>query len=108
MNLDREHEQFAYLILSPAWNMYKAGIVEKVKILYHQLVNPSQERKDAAPDDYIRGQIEALRWVLEWPEKEMNAATLQALDEQDKKESEKQIIPLFGNGRPVSEDRDGR
>jgi len=89
------------MLMNRAWEgLYKAKIVEEVRGLYAQLVNPSQARKDAVPDDFIRGQIQALKWAIEWPDQEMNRAVLESA-QADKEEAEFQkVVPLFGGGHP--------
>ena len=37
--------------------------------------------REAYPDDYIRGFIAALKWAIEWPDQEMNAAAILAQEE---------------------------
>lgn len=89
--------------MSPAWEaLYKPKITEEVKLLYQQILDPSQKRKDSRPDDYLRGMIAGLRFAIEWPEQEMELAAARLRQEQ---EDEKQlIIPLFGNGQPIPQE----
>jgi hypothetical protein len=42
---------------------------ERLLVLFKQLSIPTQTRKDNIPDDFIRGQIAAFNWIVEWPEK---------------------------------------
>lgn len=98
-DLSREHEQLAYLLLSPAWEaLYKARVAQEVKVLYQQLLDPSQKRKDKQPDDFIRGMIAGLRFAIEWPEQEMELAAQQVRDEAE--QEGETVIPLFGNRQP--------
>lgn len=70
--LDDYHRYLGYLLMSPGWNeIFKPKIAERAKVLYDRLIDPSAKRKDNLPDDYIRGQIATLKWILEWPEKAM-------------------------------------
>jgi hypothetical protein len=72
MDIDARHKDLGFLLMSNAWNeVMKPEVARRVKGLYAQLIDPSTKRKDRLPDDFIRGQIEALKWMLEWPEKEM-------------------------------------
>jgi hypothetical protein len=58
-------------------------IAEKVKMYYMDLLEPSTVRKDKMPDDYLRGQIAALKWLIEWPEKELEEAQINEQQEQE-------------------------
>lgn len=71
-DLSDYHRWLGYLLMSPAWNeIFKPKVAERGKILYDKLIDPKASRKENLPDDYIRGQIAALKWMMEWPEKEM-------------------------------------
>lgn len=61
--------------MSKGWtDVLRPAVAEKVKTLYAKLIDPSEKRKENLPDDFIRGEIASLKWILEWPEKEMQAA----------------------------------
>lgn len=64
-----------------AWGpLYKAKLAERCKELMARLLDPSEARKLKEPDDYIRGQIRALRWAAEWPEQEVKEAADRDID----------------------------
>lgn len=76
--LDDYHRYLGYLLMSPAWNeVFKPQIAERAKSLYEKLIDPKTSRKENLPDDFIRGQIVALKWILEWPEKKMQIVASQ-------------------------------
>jgi len=92
--LSPEHDQLSHLLLSPAWDgIIKAAVNQRVKMMYDQLVDPSKKRKERLPDDYIRGFIGACRWMLTFPEEEMNRAIEAIQVEQRPKPP---LQPLFG------------
>lgn len=108
MSLSREHELLANLLQHPAWEgILKPVITERVRIYYAQLVDPSQARKDSANDDFIRGGIVALRWVVEYPQQEIDAAMREVEDAALLAREAEEEVPLFGGGRPASENGDG-
>jgi hypothetical protein len=88
-----EDEQLAYLIRSPAWEgLYKARTLEQVRHIYEDLLDPSRARQDKRSDDFLRGQITALKWALSWPEQEVEIAREKEREEANLMEEE----PLFG------------
>jgi hypothetical protein len=94
--LSPEHQALSHLLLHPAWEgIIKKGIAERAAAYNNQLIDPSVSRKDVAPDDFIRGYIAALKWVVSWPEEEMNRAVQTLLDEAA--ELAEPEAPLFGN-----------
>jgi hypothetical protein len=100
-----EHEQLGFMLMCPAWDgLYKARIAEKVREYYALLLEPSSKTRDAFPDDYLRGAIAALKWAIEWPDQEMNAAAILAQEEaRDAAESGTQGQRLFGGSPPGAE-----
>lgn len=87
MDIDEKHRNLAHLLLSLGWNdVFKPVALQRIKTLYDRLLDPQGSRKDKLPDDFVRGQIAALRWALEWPEKEM-AIVAQALREREEDEA---------------------
>lgn len=107
-----EHRALAFLLMCPAWDaIYKARIAEKAKEMNAILLDPRAEVRNAYPDDYIRGFISALKWAIEWPDQEMNAAALLAQEEaNDAAEESRHSGPLFGGSPPEREvlNGDGR
>jgi len=101
MPLDEAHEALSRLLLNPAWDgVIKTRINLMVKTLYNQIIDPSQNRKDRASDDFIRGQIQALKWVVTFPDEEMNHAVTEILMEAEPPPPP----PLFGDqGRTPNE-----
>jgi len=72
IELSDEHRHLAGMLQSYGWeSVMKVIIAEKVKGLYVRLLDPTKKRKEEVPDDFIRGEIAALKWIIEWPEKEM-------------------------------------
>jgi hypothetical protein len=108
MPLSREHELLGDLLRHPAWEgILKPVIVERVQGYYTCLLNPSAARKDATNDDFLRGAIVSLKWVVEYPQEEINAARLEAEKEEALVRETEAEIPLFGGGRPAPENGDG-
>ena len=101
MSLSREHEALGFLLMCPAWEgLYKARLAEKVSEFYRMLLEPStSDAKKDHPDDYLRGYIAALKWAIEWPDREMNAAVI-ASQEDELHAVENPSEPLF-RGRPA-------
>lgn len=105
MSLSREHELLANLLEHPAWaGILKPVIAEQVKLYYTQLVDPSQVRKDTASDDFIRGAIVSLRWVVEYPQREIDAALREVEEDAAAARDAVEEVPLFGGGRPSTEE----
>ena len=102
-NISREHHALAFLCHAPAWEgLYKARVAEQVSAMYNLLLNPSRSRKEAQPDDFIRGYIAALRWAVTWPETELNLAAQRAIDEVV--EAPEVEEPVVGGSRPPAEE----
>jgi hypothetical protein len=102
--LSREHELLANLLQHPAWEgILKPVVAERVKIYYSELVNPSDERRKRMTDDFIRGAIVSLRWVLEYPQEIIDAAMKEVEEDVAAAREVAEVIPLFGGGRPTSE-----
>ena len=52
----------AYIVNSPAWiDVFRPLLVGMLRGFYNELADPSRERKDAKPDDYLRGGIALCR-----------------------------------------------
>jgi len=103
MSLSREHELLENLLQHPAWEgILKPVIVERVQQYYASLLDPSVARKDSANDDFLRGAIVSLKWVVEYPQTEIKLAHQRAAEEALDRESEEEV-PLFGGGRPPTE-----
>ena len=104
MALSREHELLENLSIHPAWeHILKPVIAEKVSVYYAQLLDPSQARKDSASDDFLRGAIIALRWVVKYPQTEIEAGRSAEQDAEAAVREMAEVVPLFGDSRPVSE-----
>lgn len=97
-----EHDALGFMLMCPAWEaIYKARIVEKVREYYALLLEPSSKAREGYPDDYLRGAIASLKWAVEWPDQEMNAAAILAHEEaKDAAENERNNTRLFGGGPP--------
>lgn len=101
MALSREHELLENLLTHPAWeHILKSVINEKVKVYYAQLLDPSAARKDSASDDFLRGGIVALRWVITYPQAEIDAARQEAQEEEAAAREAAEEVPLFGDSLP--------
>lgn len=97
MHLTDEHRALSFMLMAPAWEaLYKAKIAERVKEYYRLLLEPSTDLKKQYPDDYLRGAIAALKWAIEWPDMELNAAVVAA---QTTPPADEEPMPLFG-GHP--------
>lgn len=82
--VDEVHAQLGWLLMSQGWMaVMRPAITERAKVLTARLLDPTAGRKDRIPDDFIRGQVAALRWLIEWPEKEMQKASQAMMAEQD-------------------------
>lgn len=81
----------------------KPLIQEKAKTAYAQLLVPTHRRKADEPDDYLRGMIAALKWVVEYPEHEMDEAAREELEQERMAKQAAAQLPLFGDGRPAPE-----
>lgn len=101
--MTREHEALEHLTGHDGWGLVRARILDLVRIYYEQLLIPSQKRKDTVPDDFIRGAIAALREIVEWPDAEVQAAHAQEEEEALRDMESHNVVPLFGNGRPIPE-----
>lgn len=80
---DEEIGQLAYIVRSPAWENFfdpmLRGIVENICAL---LLDPSQERKDKRPDDFLRGQAVLVRNFLELPHTVIEEARMREQQQQ--------------------------
>jgi hypothetical protein len=101
MNISREHRELSFMLMCPAWSgLYKAKIAERVTEYYRLLLEPSTtDTKKEYPDDYLRGAIAALKWAIEWPDRELNAAVIASQDDVVPTAAGEPNQPLFG-GRP--------
>lgn len=80
----------------------KPVISARAKVYYEQLLDPSQTRQSQMSDDFIRGQIQALKWVITYPEEELKAYRAAEQEEEAAVREMAEVIPLFGDGRPDS------
>lgn len=72
--MEEEEQALRWLITSPSWNeVVRPKIEERMVILYNKLIDPTQKRKEEVSDDYIRGQIAVIRWLVAWPAKRQKA-----------------------------------
>lgn len=85
----------------------KPVIAERVRTYYDNLLNPSVARKDTANDDFLRGAIVSLKWVVEYPQAEINLALRQAEEEAASAREAEEEVPLFGGERLAAENGDG-
>ena len=72
---------FASLTEDEAWKEFEKAGRRRIEMFTRSLRDPSSARKDKFPDDYVRGQIDALEWMLNLPHGIIAAAESQA--EQD-------------------------
>jgi hypothetical protein len=107
MPLSREHETLEHLITHEGWALIQARIQDTVRILYQEILSPSEERKKRLPDDFIRGSISALRELVEWPQAELKLAYDLEAEQVAAARDAAEIIPLFGEGRPFPGNGDG-
>lgn len=85
--MSTEHEALRFMVTCPAWEgLYKARCAEQMKYLMARLLEPSQKRKDDEPDDYLRGQIEALKWSITWPEHELREQEVRNQEEEKQRQ----------------------
>lgn len=103
MNISPEHRELSFMLMCPAWNgLYKARIAQRVSEYYRLLLEPSTtDTKKEYPDDYLRGSIAALKWAIEWPDLELNAAVIDSQQEDESTAAGEPDQPLFG-GRPAT------
>jgi hypothetical protein len=69
---------FAMLTEDVAWKEFEAAGRRRIEIFTRDLRDPSAARKAKYPDDYVRGQIDALEWMLDLPKGIIAAAERQA------------------------------
>ena len=101
--MDRTHHLLASLTAHPGWEeLMKPVIAARVRVYYDQLINPSAARKETVPDDFLRGAIDALKWVVTYPEMELNAHRIAEQEEEAANRELADVVPLFGGGRPDS------
>lgn len=102
MSLTDEHRALGFMLMCPAWEaLYKARIAERVSEYYKLLLEPSTTNtKKEFPDDYLRGSIAALKWAIEWPDRELNAAVIASQEDGMNAAAREPDEPLFG-GRPA-------
>ena len=55
------------LIGDAGWEAICERAEQRTTAWHKALLDPSRERKDKFPDDYLRGQIEALEWFIAFP-----------------------------------------
>ena len=87
-SIEERYQLVSSLSTHEGWTKIAIPIISnRVKTLYTRLIDPSERRKEALPDDYIRGQIAALKWMIEWPDKQLAVLTemvVHRADEQQK------------------------
>lgn len=82
-SISDEHRALGWMLQSEGWiGVVRPVIAERVRALYAKLLDPSKKRKEGMPDDFIRGEIAALKWMIEWPEQAMSRVAAQ-MREQD-------------------------
>jgi hypothetical protein len=65
---DRQVYAIIELIEDRGWEVLEQRVQGRIETARNALLkDPSRARKDKLPDDYLRGQIEALEWCLSWP-----------------------------------------
>lgn len=65
---DDQMGHLAYVVNSPSWlDFFEPLLREAINASMSQLADPSITRKNARPDDFLRGQIVALRNLLDMP-----------------------------------------
>lgn len=73
---DEEYRTLLWFVDSPVWkSILRPAFETRLAALYVKLLDPSTKRKEMVPDDYIRGQLAVVQWLLTWPPK--RAKTLQ-------------------------------
>lgn len=83
MELEDEQHQLVHFLNNEGWNsVVKPELTRKVKALYEKLLDPKIVRKEELPDDFIRGQIAAFRYVVEWPVKRAQTLDLRKKDKE--------------------------
>jgi len=96
MPIDLKMAELQQTIGSPGWNETLVPLIsQRAKMLYDQLLEPSKTRQDKLPDDFIRGQIAALRWVVSGP-RELVEAAVRASSEEEAAKDAAPIPPMFG------------
>lgn len=65
---DREVYSIVELVNDRGWGVLKKRLTIRVDAIKESLLRPTEQRRAKLPDDYLRGQAEALEWVLSWPE----------------------------------------
>lgn len=48
-------------------NLLKPAISNRMETIMKVLLRPDDQRKERLPDDFLRGQFQVLKWILEWP-----------------------------------------
>jgi hypothetical protein len=79
--LTEEHKALAFTIDSPGWMLFLRKGGERQKEYMGKLLDPSKQRGEALPDDYLRGYIAALLWSATWPRQEVEQAVQDERDE---------------------------
>lgn len=95
-------ESIRFVVHSRAWEDYYAPLLETVKdSCTQQILDPSQERKDKLPDDFLRGWICALNGLLNWgpqlvAEYDAQSATETTAHEDERRYEERAAVGSFG------------
>lgn len=70
------------VVRSTSWKEGVRPLLEgQVEVNIGLLLNPSAERKAKYPDDYLRGVIDAFRWVLTEPTNQARSRLQELLEE---------------------------
>lgn len=93
--LDAEHEALAFMVSCPAWNdLYKKGAAERVKALYKALEAEGISLEKVYD---ILGQVKAIRWMVTWPENEVDMARIEEQEEEKIAEKGTDARVLYGH-----------
>jgi hypothetical protein len=91
LNIEVAPEQMAameFIVGSDAWvGVFRPLLMGMLRSFYHDLADPSQERRDLKSDDYCRGGIMVVNALLTFPE----SAITEKYREQERVEGEKSI-----------------
>lgn len=65
---DREVYAIIEMVEDRGWPIFEARMQRRLNAMKKSLLtDATRARKEKLPDDYLRGGIEALEWVLAWP-----------------------------------------
>jgi len=98
--LSDEHTALAFTVSTRGWEeLFKPRIAQRAQEYYELLLDPAVSRKEKMNDDYLRGAIAALKWVVTWPDLELNAAAT-AVQEANREAAANEQQPFFGGPPP--------